>query len=539
MAHHPTLLAAASALTLLACLPAHAQSLRLGLASEPTSIDPHYHELGPNNALAQHLFDGLVGQDARQRVQPELATAWERQDDTTWVFRLRPGVTFSDGSAFDAADVVFTFCRILNSGSPTASFNDPILSMASVETPDPLTVVIRTKAPNPLLLVDLAGLAIVSDGIAEHGMLTFDPARKCGVTGAWPTTDQFNDGSKAIGTGPYVLKSYVKGDRIELSANPRHWGPKPHWQTVTSRAIPSDGPRLAALLAGDVDLVENPASRDLARLKDNAGFAHVITPSNRVIFLQLDVARAPGESPSLKVEGTKNPFADARVREAMSLAIDRNAIVQRIMDGVATPAAQFLPNGMFGALAEPKPLAYDPARAKALLAEAGFAKGFEVTLATPNDRYINDERIAQAVAQFLTQVGIRTNVEAMTRSVFFARRAKREFSFSLGGWGSGTGEASSFLRAFVTTTNKDMGIGGSNYGGWSDPELDAVFVRALSTMDDATREQLLQQSVARTMQQLPLLPLHFESSIWAFKKGLTYEGRADQYTLAMGVKPAG
>lgn len=538
MATGAHLLAAASALAL-AALPAQAQSLRIGLASEPTSIDPHYHELGPNNALAQHIFDGLVAQDAQQRVGPELASSWERKDDITWVFKLRPGVTFSDGSAFDAQDVIFSFCRILNSGSPTASFNDPILSMASVEASDPLTLTIKTKAANPLLLVDLAGTAIVSDGIAEHGALAFDPAAKCGVTGSWPTPEQFNDGSKAIGTGPYVLKSYVKGDRIELSANPRHWGAKPHWQAVTSRAIPSDGPRLAALLAGDVDLVENPASRDLARIKGNAGYGFTVTPSNRVIFLQLDVARPPGESPSLKVEGTKNPFADHRVREAMSLAIDRKAIVERIMDNVATPAAQYLPNGMFGALAEPKPLAYDPARARALLAEAGFAKGFEVTLATPNDRYINDERIAQAVAQFLTQVGIKTNVDAMTRSVFFARRAKREFGFALGGWGSGTGEASSFLRAFVTSTNKDMGIGQSNYGGWSDPAFDAVFVKALSTMDDAAREQLLQQSVARAIEQLPLLPLHFESSIWAYRTGLSYEGRADQYTLAMSTKPAG
>ena len=300
-------------------------------------------------------------------------------------------------------------------------------------------------------------------------------------------------------------------------------------------AVPNAGPRLAGLLAGDYDVIENPASRDLGRLKDNPKYRTVITPSTRVVFLQLDVARDP--SPQMRSD-KGNPFKDARVRLAVAKAIDRKAIAQRIMDNAATPANQFLPDGMFGTLEKPPALDYDPKGARALLAEAGYPNGFGVTLSSTNDRFINDAQIAQAIAAFLTQVGIKTEVDAMTRTIFFGKRSKREFTFSLGSWGSTTGEASSFLRQWPATKNDELGVGLSNYGGYSDPAFDAVIVKAVSTVDDAARERLLQEAGRLALEKMPLIPIHFESTIWASRGDLAVQGRADQYTLAMEIRPA-
>ena len=514
--------------------PAAAQTLKIGLSSEPTAIDPHYHVVSPNNALAQHLFDALISVDDNNKFGPKLATSWKNQDDLTWVFKLREGVKFTNGQPFTADDVIFTFCRILhNETAITGSFTEPVKNMAKVEKDGDHTLVITTKTPAPLMLSDLSGIAILPQSLVKHDKLFFDPAKGCGVTGPWPTVSQFNDGTDAIGTGPYKLKSYVKGNAIDLVRNDGYWGEKPHWSEVKMMAVPAEGPRLAGLLAGDYDLIENPGSRDLGRIKNDPKFAYVIKPSTRVIFLQLDMR---DHSPFIKSD-KGNPFKDKRVRLAISKAINRKAIVKRIMDGAAEPANQFLPDGMPGTLEHPPVLDYDPAGAKKLLAEAGYPNGFEVTLHATNDRYINDAQIAQAVAQFLTHVGIKTNVETMTRSIFFPRRAKREFSFSMGGWGSNTGEASSFLRQWLPTTNKEQSIGLSNYGAWSDPEFDKPLLQAIQTVDETKRNELLRVAGKRALEELPDIPLHFESSIWAFRKGITYPGRTDQYTLAMEVKP--
>ena len=207
----------------------------------------------------------------------------------------------------------------------------------------------------------------------------------------------------------------------------------------------------------------------------------------RVVYFQFDVARSP--SPTVKAADGKNPLQDVRVRRAISMAIDRKTIADRIMDGAATPANQFLPDGMFGTLPHPPELKYDPEGAKKLLAEAGYPNGFELAVSSTNDRYINDAQISQAVAQYLSRVGIKTTVDAMTRSVYFPKRAKREFSFAMGGWSSETGEASSFLQYWVTRFDKAQGLGTSNYGGYDNPEFDGVFKRALVTVDPAERRK--------------------------------------------------
>ncbi len=514
---------------------ANADSLTIGLASEPTSVDPHYHDLSPNNALANHIFDALVGSDESLNSVPSLATSWKSEDDNTWVFNLRKGVKFSNGDPFTAEDVVFTFCRVMN--NPTAvsgSFTQWITNMAKVETPDDYTVRITTKAVEPLMPERMAEVFILSDSILPHGKITFDLAQGCGVTGEWPSLHPFNSGEKAIGTGPYKLAKFTKGAGIELTRNESYWGEKPDWASVKLVPVPNAGPRLAGLLAGDYDLIESPSARDVKQLETNPKFGFTITPSSRVIFLQMDAGRE--ESPYVKADNGKNPFQDVRVRRAVSMAIDRNTIVKRIMDEAADPAYQYVPSKMFGALPNPEPLKYDPEGAKKLLAEAGYPNGFDVTLSATNDRYINDSQVAQAIAQFLTQAGIRTEVDAMTRSIFFSRRSKREFSFSMGGWGSTSGGASSFMRQYAATYNKEAGLGTSNYGRWSDAEYNDAIVKAVGTVDEKKRIELLHVAGKRLLDQMGFVPIHFESTIWAYRKGLDYIGRMDQNTLAMSVK---
>jgi peptide/nickel transport system substrate-binding protein len=514
---------------------ARADELTIGLAAEPSAMDPHYHNLGPNNAMRTHIFESLVWQDAEQLLEPQLAESWRTLDDTTWEFKLRQGVKFHDGTDFDAQDVIYTACRIPMVQDSPSSLAIYTKAIAGMEAPDPHTLIIKTDTPYPLLPTELANWGVLSaESNGVEGDITFS-REGCEGMGEPPTTAQFNSGEAAIGTGPYKFVSFTPGDRIVLERNDDYWGEQPEWTRVTFRPITSDGPRVAALLAGDVDFIEKPPIQDLERIK-SGGFGVAQELSNRVIYLHFDHAQEP--SPGITGTDGKNPFKDVRVREAISKAINREAIVDRIMGGMAMPAGELLPSVMFGASPDAKPDAYDPEAAKALLTEAGYPDGFGLVIGSPNDRYINDAKIAQAVAQMLTRIGIETQVDAMTATTFFSRRNNHEFSLYLAGWGSGTGEMSSPLTALVATPDKAKGMGGTNAGQYSNPEMDALLQQALATIDDQEREKLLQQASQVVIDDYGILPLHFEITPWAFREGLTYEARADQYTLAMSVKAA-
>lgn len=511
---------------------ASAAELKIGTASEPSSLDPHYHNLTPNNTVRRHIFESLVDQDAKQRLIPALAESWRTVDDKTWEFKLRKGVTFHNGTEFTAQDFVYSVCRIPNVANSPSSFTLYTKGIDAIETPDPYTIIIKTAAPYPLLPVELTTFGIISAKAAGGEKVTFDKAG-CKAD-SWPTTQAFNDGTLAIGTGPFKLAEYVKGERIVLDRNPDYWGQKPEWDKVTFRPITSDGPRVAALLAGDVDLVDEPPLQDLERLRKDPKVSVVETLSNRVVYLALDQAEP---TPTIKGTEGKNPLRDIRVREALSLAIDRKAIVQRIMNNTAEPAAQLLAPGLFGTNPDLKVVS-DAKKAKELLAEAGYPKGFELTIGTPNDRYINDEKIAQAVAQMYSRIGIKTQVDAATVNVFFSRRNKGEFSVYLAGWSAATGEASSPLKSLVATRIKEKGFGPTNYTGYSNPKLDELLTKALATVDDKEREKLLAETMKVAMDDYAVLPLHYEVTSWAMRKGLSYEPRADQYTLAAAIRAA-
>ena len=526
--HFRTLISAAAVGLTVLSAPAFAQTLTIGLGTEPTSIDPHYHNLGPNNQIAQHIFSRLMEQDEKQRLLPGLAESWKPVDDTTWEFKLRKGVKFHDGSDFNVDDVIFSMERA--AAHPNARSSFKVFSHGgdkSYVRVDDYTLRVKTPKPYPLMAVDLSNVAIVSDKVKDK----------------WE--GDFNNGSAAAGTGPYKFVRWVKGEILEFDRNEDYWGKKPHWKKVIIKPISSDPSRLAALLAGDVDFIDQVPTVDVAKLKKNPKISLSQGISNRIIYLHLDQSR--DVTPFAKGpngEEIKNPFKDVRVRKAISMAINRDLIIERVMEGIAEKAGQLLPDGFFGVSDKLKPTPYDPKGAQKLLAEAGFPKGFQTTLHGPNDRYLNDAKIAEAVAQMLTRVGIKTTPDTMPKSVYFKRgknggAAKPpEFSFMLVGWGSGTGEASSPLRSLLATFDKDKGNGSSNRGNYSSAKMDAVLEKALSTVDDAKRAALLAEATEIAIgQDQALIPLHYQVNTWGAKKGLKYVARTDERTLAYDVVP--
>lgn len=530
--HSKVWIAAVVAAGLLAS-PLQARDLTIGLSAEPSSMDPHFHNLSPNNQMRLNIFESLVAQDETQKLQPSLATKWETVDDTTWRFTLRKGVKFSNGADFTAKDVVYSVCRVPTVKDSPSPFTTYTKVIADIKAEDDHTLLIKTDAPAPLLPTEAVTWAIVSASVnGVTGPIAFK-REGCDGIGTPPQSGDFNKPEVAVGTGPYKLVSYTRGDRIILERNDGYWGGKPAWDKVVMRPITSDGPRVAALLAGDVDMIETPPVQDLERIR-GAGFKVVQGLSNRIIYLHMD---QEGEAAGVSGTDGKNPFTDPRVRAAISKAINRKAIVERIMSGVAQAAGELLPAPMFGTLGR-EPEMFDADAAKKLLTDAGYPNGFEITLGTPNDRYINDEKIAQAVAQMLARIGIKVKVEAMTASQFFSRRNKLEFGFYLAGWGASTGEISSPLNTLVATYDKATGRGATNAGRYSNAKADALIGEALRTIDDAKRAALLRQAQTIVLDDYGILPLHFEVTAWAFKPDLDYKARTDQYTLPFEAKAA-
>jgi peptide/nickel transport system substrate-binding protein len=501
----------------------NAQELKIGLASEPSAMDPHFHNLTPNNSMLSHIFERLVETAPDNKLVPGLALSWKTVSETTWEIKLRPNVTWHDGTPFTADDVVFTFERAPNVPNSPSSFASAVKGK-TIKVVDDLTLTISTAAPSPLLPNDLSNLLIVS---RKHG------------TNA--KTEDYNSGKAAIGTGAFKFSAHVPGDRTEMIANDAYWGGKPKWAKLNFKPIKSGPARVAAVLAGDVDIIEDVPTADIERLKKEPKLEISQGVSRRVIYFHMDQFRQ--ESPFIKAKdgGTiKNPLLDLRVRQALSKALNREAIVSRVMEGVAIPAGQLLDTSFFGTSKTLKPVAYDPEGAKKLLAEAGFPAGFKMVLHAPNGRYTNDVKIAEATAQMFTRVGVETSVETLPPAVFFSRASigaagMPEFSFILVGWGSDTGETSSPLKSLLGTFNKDKGTGTANRGRYSNKAMDELVDQALATVDDAKRQELLAKASEVAMNDVGLIPSHYQINTWAVRKGLKYTARADEYTLTASV----
>lgn len=499
---------------------ATAAELKIGLAADVSSLDPHYLNIAPNISLASHLFDTLVLVDANGKLVPGLATSWRAVDDTTWEFKLRRGVKFHDGSEMTADDVLFSLDRpatLTASPGPFTSYTRQIVAKKAV---DPYTVQLKTATPYGPLPLDMSSIFIVSKKAAQNA-----------------GTEDFNNGSALVGTGPFRFAAFARGDRVDMTRNDQYWGDKPAWDKVSMRIITASAPRLAALLAGDVDLIETVPTADLARLKTNPKFTLEQKTSWRTLFWHVDqqARRSPFVTDRAGKPLDKNPLADMRVRLAMSKAIDRKALTARTMEGLALPASNIVAPGIFGYNDALKVEAYDPEGAKKLLAEAGYPEGFGLTLHGPNNRYINDERIVQTVAQFFSRIGIVTKVQTLPLSVYFTKARAGEFSVALLGWG--TLAADFGLRTLVGTPNANTGWGTWNWGRYSNPKVDELVKSALSSVDTDKRESHARDAAAIALQEVAVIPLHHQVASWAMRRGLSYGGRVDEFTFAYQVRP--
>jgi peptide/nickel transport system substrate-binding protein len=518
----PRLAAAALGAALLAA-PAAAQTLSLAVSAPPASIDPQYYTLTPSIMLSSHMFEGLVQRDEKARLRPSLAASWRTVDDTTWEFKLRPGATFHNGAPVTAEDVAYSVQRVPTVQSPS-SFAVYTRAIAGVEVVDAETIRFRTATPYPLLANDLASVFIIPRSL-----------------GAGVASAAFASDKVAIGSGPFRFVSYAPNDRVVMTRNEAYWGAKPEWQRVDYRIITNSGARVAALLSGDVAMIDNVPTQDLGKLRTDSRISISEGTSLRLIFLGLDVFR-DGATPDVTGPNgealDKNPLQDRRVREALSIAINRPAIAQRVMENASVPAGQFMPDGAFGhdpAIPVPR---FDQERAKKLLAEAGYPNGFTVTLRGPNDRYVNDAQILQVVAQMWARIGVKAAVDAQPLATLIGRLNRFDASAYLLGWSNSTGEPSTSLRAILGGRGPDNGLGLSNYGRYSNPLVDQTTARGLATMEDGPREALLQEAMRIAMQDTAIIPLHTQKSVWATRRGLTYTPRVDEQTLAQEVRTA-
>ncbi len=509
---------------LLIPVPLTAQNLTIGYGGAITSADPHYYNAVPNQAVARHVFESLIERSPTAQPQPGLAESWQRISETVWEFKLRDGVHWHDGAPFVAEDVAATYARVPNVPNSPSSLAGYLRMVNRVEVVDAHTLRVHTNGFYPNLPNDLPGICIVPRRIAETA-----------------TTEDFNAGRTMIGTGPYRFVSYVPKDSVVFERNDAYWGERQPWQRVTIREIPNAATRTAALLSGDVDMIDQVPSADLERLGQDQRIRLNRIQGLRLLYLQPDFSRS-GEVPSVTDNDGKplarNPFLDLRVRRALSMAIDRNALERRVMEGVGQATMQWMPEGTYGYVADLQAQPADADGARRLLAEAGFPNGFRVTLSTPNDRYPNDSKLAQAVAQMWTRVGVRTQVDTLPWSTFVPRVNRQEFAIHLLGWGSTTGEGTNFLTNVVNTFSTERRTGIANAGRYSNDALDALTRRLSSEQDEARRLSMVQEATRMAIDDVAVIPLQRIINYWATRHALRYTARMDEMTQAMGVRPA-
>jgi peptide/nickel transport system substrate-binding protein len=528
--------AAAAALALmLGPTASRAQELRVATAVDITSIDPHFANLDANSAMAMHIFSRLVERDARLRLRPGLAESWRLVDETTWEFRLRRGVAFHDGSPLTAEDVKASIERVAavpNSPSPLAVYVRPI---TAVEVVDPWTVRLRTAQLFTQMPMFMSTIAIMSRRALEA---VARPEHRGGKLLA--TTEQLNAEQGTIGSGPFRLVEWRRGQATVLERFPGYHGEAPAWGRVTIRPIANNAARTAALLAGDADLIDYVPISDIATLSRDPRVRLSESVTTRFIFIGLDRHR---DAPPFVVDRAgnplgRNPYNDLRVRQAMSRAINRPALVERVMQGRAVATGQFMPEGFPGHSPDLPVDRFDPEGARRLLAEAGYADGFGITLHTTAHRYPNDVQAAQAIAQMFARVGIATQVEAVPPSVYFPRLQALEYSSFLVGFGIVTGEPSSLLAFVLLTWDRERGRGAGNRTRYSNPRVDALYDEAMRTADPAAAEAKLREASEVAVRDLAVLPLFHLTHTWAMSAGFRYPGRTDEYTLAQDVRPA-
>jgi peptide/nickel transport system substrate-binding protein len=508
-----SLLAAATlAATLLA--PAHAQTLRWAAQNDILTLDPHSQNHATTNAILSHTYEGLTRYNTQYQVEPALATKWTYVSPTQVRFDLRKGVKFFDGTPFTADDVIFSFGRIKQ---PQGTMGIYVTGIAEIKKIDDHTVDFMMSAPNPLLLRNIIDFRIMSKVWAEKN-------RSANVQDYKNKEETFAS-RNAMGTGSYKITGWTPEQRITMTINNDWWDKHTNnVKEVVYTPIKSDPTRVAALLSGDVDMLTDLPTQDVARLRGDAKLKVVDGPEVRTIFLAPDMG-----SPELKYSSVKgkNPFADKRVRQALSMAIDRAAIQRGIMRGLSIPANLLVAPGVNGH--EPAldaPIKADTDGAKKLLADAGYPDGFEVRLNCPNNRYVNDEEICQAIVAMWARIGVKTTLAAENMATFIQKVQNFDSSIYLLGWGVATYDAQYALQSIVRT--RTTGADGNfNFSKASDATVDRL-VDAMKTETDVTkRNAMIREALIKTRDEVLIIPLHHQVRPWAMKQGVTTSHRSD------------
>jgi peptide/nickel transport system substrate-binding protein len=502
--------------------PAIAQALRIGVAVETRTLDPHLSPTAPNVQALRHIFETLVTHDEQHRLVPGLAVSWtmDAADPTRWVIRLRPDVRFHDGRPFGAEDAAASLARAMDPPGGTGGYASYYRQLRTVTVRDASTLELRTAAPHAGLPFDLTAAMIVP--------------RQSGMAG----TEAFNAGD-AIGTGPWRLAGWTRGVVLALARNDAWWGPAQPWSRVELLPRPNDAARVSALLAGELDLIEQVPTSALPVLQRRDDVTVLLTTTTRILFLNLDTARdaSPFVTDAAGRPLTPNPLRDPRVRRAISLGIDRAALVEQVMGGAAEPAGQVVPPGWPGSSAGLPPDPFDPAAARRLLREAGVPPDARLVLHGPNDRYLNDEKVLVTIATMLRRIGLVVEPAPLPNSVLRARLVRQEASFALGGWSTETGDAALALRALLGARGRPAGWGQNNFLGYANEAFEAALAAAMAETDAARRSAALARATETAIPDRALLPLYFQRASWATRRGFGFRGRADEYTLAISAYP--
>lgn len=516
------------AMALGAALPsASAQTLTVGVRGGPESLDPHFSALGPHAEAAKHIFDTLVWSNDKLQLEPSLAESWKALDDTTWEFKLRKGVKFHDGSEFTAEDVKFSIERIPVVTGPT-TMTIYVRRVAEVIIVDPHTIHIKTDGPAATLPYDFVRLFIVSHKAAK------DYSTK------ETSAEGFNSGKAAVGTGPFKLVSWEpKGDLV-LERFDGYWRGKAPWERVVRKEMPNDSSRLAALKAGQVDLINYVSAADWLALERDPQIDIFKGDSVYVMNLQLDQREQTPKVYDLDGNALpENPLRDPKVREAIDLSIDRQAMVEVVLEGLGRPAGQVMPEGFFGYSDKVPARVHDRTRAKALLSEAGYPDGFQIDLYCTSDRLPGDGAICQGLGQMFTQVGIKTNVNAISRTVYFPAQSRLEYSVFMNGWGTLTGEASYTLGSLAHSNDPEVKMGAFNRVAYHNPAVDEALQAGAKTLDDSQRRAHFEKAMELTMADRVYIPIVVLQTVWAGTKGkIAMEPRVDEDTLAFFIRPA-
>jgi len=501
----------------LACT-AQAQTLRWASQGDPQTMDPHSQNESMTNMVNGQVYERLTRRDRQLNIVPGLASEWTQVSPLVWRFKLRPGVKFHDGSPFTADDVVFSINR---AKEPTSQISVYANAVGVPRKIDELTVEFQQSSFNPIFLQHLDTLWMMSRSWSE--------AHRVSRPLDFKNKEESHTSMNANGTGPYILVTRQPGIKTVYKRNPNWWGKfEGNVQDVVFTPISNDATRLAALVSGEIDFVLDPAPRDVTRLRSTGGVKVIDGPENRLVFLGMDQAR--DKLLYGNVPGDKNPFKDPRVRRALYQAIDVETMRSKLMNGLSVPTGGLTPASI-AAYDDPKIEArfpFDMAAARRLMAEAGYADGFEVTLDCPNNRYINDEEICQAVAAMWAQLKVKVRVSAMPRVTFFPKIEKLDTSVYLYGWGGAITDAESILTP-VFRNRGERGVGNYNYGNWRNDKFDQLAAQSSVEPDPKKREQLIKAALTEFKEQVHVIPLHRQMIPWAARSTVSVVHRADNW----------